>query len=89
MNDALCVLIDRPFGGDVKSGKIDKIDVKTGGHVSSIRSTLAISSYTFSSRDTLADLRNSSFHPDSSQVDIKYHVNGEEIISTQIIGKKA
>ncbi|CDS82084.1 uncharacterized protein SPSC_02904 [Sporisorium scitamineum] len=44
----------RPFGGEVKSGKIEKIDVKTGGHV-----------------------------------DIKYHVNGEEIISTQIIGKKA
>ena len=25
---------DRPFGGDVKSGKIEKLDVKTGGHVS-------------------------------------------------------
>ncbi|PWZ00603.1 hypothetical protein BCV70DRAFT_216775 [Testicularia cyperi] len=44
----------RPFGGDVKSGKIDNIEVKTGGHV-----------------------------------DIKYHVNGDVIISTQIIGKKA
>lgn len=30
----LVVCADRPFGGDVKSGKIDKIDVKTGGHVS-------------------------------------------------------
>ena len=29
------VFTDRPFGGDVKSGKIEKIDVKTGGHVSS------------------------------------------------------
>ncbi|KAN0063129.1 hypothetical protein ACQY0O_004293 [Thecaphora frezii] len=42
----------RPFGGDVKTGKIDKIEVKTGGHV-----------------------------------DIKYHINGETFISTQIIGK--
>lgn len=30
---------DRPFGGDVKSGKIEKIDVKTGGHVSSTNTT--------------------------------------------------
>ncbi|EPQ28800.1 uncharacterized protein PFL1_03603 [Pseudozyma flocculosa PF-1] len=42
----------RPFGGEVKTGKIDKIEVKTGGHV-----------------------------------DIKYHINGETFISTQIIGK--
>ncbi|PWN39661.1 hypothetical protein IE81DRAFT_326315 [Ceraceosorus guamensis] len=42
----------RPFGGDVKTGKIDKIEAKTGGHV-----------------------------------DITYTVNGEKIISCQIIGK--
>ena len=24
---------DRPFGGDVSTGKIEKIETKTGGHV--------------------------------------------------------